>query len=49
MILLLPMLKVLVVISLLFGLWLICGSSSLFAILAIIITGGLWFKRQDLL
>ena len=47
MILLLPLLKVLIVISLLFGLWLLCGGSILFAFVSILITGCLLIKEHN--
>lgn len=49
MILLLPFLKVLIVITLLFGLWVLWGGSLLFAFLSIIITGVLLIRQQDLI
>ncbi|WP_437888030.1 hypothetical protein [Phytobacter sp. V91] len=49
MILLLPLLKVLSVITVLFGLWILCGGSVLFAFISIIITGCLVFRQQDLI
>ena len=47
MILLLPLLKVLIVITLLFGLWVVCGGSVLFAFISVIITGCLLYRQQD--
>ncbi len=47
MILLLPVLKVLAIITLLFGLWLVCGGSFLFAILAVLITGIALLRQWD--
>jgi hypothetical protein len=49
MILLLPLLKVLIVITLLFGLWVVCGGSVLFAFISVIITGCLLYRQQDLI
>lgn len=49
MILLLPFFKVLIVITLLFGLWVLWGGSLLFAFLSIIITGVLLIRQQDLI
>jgi len=46
MILLLPFFKVLMVITLLFGLWVLCGGSVLFAFLSVLITG-FTLLRQD--
>jgi hypothetical protein len=46
MILLLPFFKVLMVITLLFGLWVLCGGSVLFAFLSVLITGFM-LLRQD--
>ncbi len=45
MILLLPLLKVLIVITLLFGLWILCGGSVLFAFISILLTG--WFLHRQ--
>lgn len=47
MILLLPFIKVLIVITLLFGLWVLCGGSVLFAFISILITGYLLYRQQD--
>lgn len=47
MILLLPLLKVLIVITLLFGLWVICGGSVLFAFISILITGFLFLRQRN--
>jgi len=47
MVLLLPLLKVLIVITLLFSLWLLCGSSVLFAFVSILITAGLLVKQHS--
>lgn len=46
MVLLLPLLKVLIVITLLFSLWLLCGSSVLFAFISVLITAGLLVKQN---
>jgi hypothetical protein len=46
MVLLLPLLKVLIVITLLFSLWLLCGSSVLFAFVSVLITAGLLVKQS---
>ncbi len=47
MILLLPLLKVLIVITVLFSLWLLCGGSILFAFVSILITGFLLIKEHN--
>jgi len=47
MILLLPFFKVLMVITLLFGLWVLCGGSVLFAFLSILITGFLLLRQYN--
>lgn len=47
MILLLPLLKVLIVITVLFSLWLLCGGSILFAFIAVLITGCLLIKEHN--
>lgn len=47
MILLLPLLKVLIVITVLFSLWLLCGGSILFAFVSILITGFLVIKEHN--
>lgn len=47
MILLLPLFKVLIVITLLFGLWVLCGGSVLFAFISILITGFLLLRQHD--
>ncbi|XTZ36881.1 hypothetical protein ACQYRI_12850 [Salmonella enterica] len=47
MILLLPFIKVLIVITLLFGLWILCGGSVLFAFISILITGLLVIRQHD--
>ena len=47
MILLLPFIKVLIVITLLFGLWVLLGGSVLFAFVSILITGLLVVRQQD--
>ena len=49
MILLLPLFKVLIVITLLFGLWILCGGSVLFAFISILITGLLVTRQHDLI
>ncbi|KZE23678.1 hypothetical protein AVZ29_02725 [Cronobacter sakazakii] len=45
--LLLPLFKVLIVITLLFGLWLFCGGSILFAFLSVLITGFILFRQHN--
>jgi len=45
MILLLPFFKVLIVITLLFGLWVLCGGSVLFAFLSVLITGFMLLRQ----
>lgn len=47
MILLLPFIKVLIVITLLFGLWVLLGGSGLFAFVSVLITGLLVVRQQD--
>ncbi|AGN88204.1 hypothetical protein DFO56_10148 [Kosakonia sp. AG348] len=47
MILLLPFIKVLIVITLLFGLWVLLGGSVLFAFISIVITGLLLVRQHD--
>ncbi len=47
MILLLPFIKVLIVITLLFGLWVLLGGSVLFAFVSVLITGLLVVRQQD--
>ncbi len=47
MILLLPLLKVLIVITVLFSLWLLCGGSILFAFVSILITGFMVIKEHN--
>lgn len=47
MILLLPFIKVLIVITLLFGLWVLLGGSVLFAFVSVLITGLLVVLQQD--
>lgn len=49
MILLLPFIKVLIVITLLFGLWVLCGGSLLFAFISILITGLLVVRQHSLI
>lgn len=49
MILLLPFIKVLIVITLLFGLWILCGGSVLFAFISILITGLLVVRQHSLI
>lgn len=49
MILLLPFIKVLIVITLLFGLWVLCGGSVLFAFISILITGVLVIRQHSLI
>jgi len=49
MILLLPFIKVLIVITLLFGLWVLCGGSVLFAFISILITGLLVVRQHSLI
>lgn len=46
MILLLPIFKVLIVITLLFGLWILCGGSVLFAFISVLITGFLLLRQH---
>jgi len=46
MILLLPLFKVLIVITLLFGLWMLCGGSVLFAFISVLITGFLLLRQH---
>lgn len=46
MILLLPLFKVLIVITLLFGLWILCGGSVLFAFISVLITGFLLLRQH---
>lgn len=46
MILLLPLFKVLIVITLLFGLWILCGGSVLFAFISVLITGFLLVRQH---
>ncbi|VYU62381.1 Uncharacterised protein [Metakosakonia massiliensis] len=48
MILLLPFIKVLIVITLLFSLWVVYGGSILFAFVSIIITGCLLIRQPDI-
>lgn len=45
MILLLPFIKVLIVITLLFGLWVMLGGSVLFAFISVLITGYYWYAN----
>jgi hypothetical protein len=47
MILLLPFIKVLIVITLLFGLWVMLGGSVLFAFISVLITGLLLVRQHD--
>ncbi len=47
MILLLPLFKVLIVITVLFSLWLLCGGSILFAFVSVLITGFLLIKEHN--
>ncbi|MGY5957464.1 Phage shock protein G [Kosakonia sp. BK9b] len=47
MILLLPFIKVLIVITLLLGLWILCGGSVLFAFISVLITGVLVVRQHD--
>lgn len=47
MILLLPLFKVLIVITVLFSLWLLCGGSILFAFVSVLITGYLLIKEHN--
>ncbi len=47
MILLLPLFKVLIVITLLFGLWILCGGSVLFAFISILISGLLLLRPHN--
>ncbi len=49
MIMLLPLFKVLIVITLLFGLWLLCGGSVIFAFISVLITGCLLFRQHSLI
>lgn len=49
MILLLPLFKVLIVITLLFSLWLLLGGSVAFAFISILITGCLLLRQQTLI
>ncbi len=47
MILLLPFIKVLIVITLLFSLWVLCGGSVLFAFISVLITGCLLIRQHN--
>ncbi|MNB97235.1 hypothetical protein D3C75_444580 [compost metagenome] len=47
MILLLPLIKVLIVITVLFGLWVLCGGSVLFAFVSVLITGFLLLRQYN--
>ena len=47
MILLLPLIKVLIVITVLFGLWVVCGGSVLFAFVSVLITGFLLLRQYN--
>ncbi len=47
MILLLPFIKVLIVITLLFSLWMLCGGSVLFAFISVLITGCLLIRQHN--
>lgn len=49
MILLLPLLKVLIVITLLFGLWVLLGGTVLFAFVSVLITGLLLIRQHHLI
>lgn len=49
MILLLPFFKVLIVIALLFGLWLLCGGTVIFAFISILITGLLLIRQHNMI
>lgn len=45
--LLLPFIKVLIVITLLFALWVLCGGSVLFAFISVLITGCLLVRQHN--
>ena len=47
MVLLLPFFKVLIGITLLFGLWVLCGGSVLFAFLSVLITGFMLLRQYN--
>jgi len=47
MILLLPFIKVLIVITLLFSLWVLCGGSVLFVFISVLITGCLLIRQHN--
>lgn len=47
MILLLPLVKALIVITLLFALWVLCGGSVLFAFISVLITGCLLIRQHN--
>ncbi|STQ59413.1 Uncharacterised protein [Pseudescherichia vulneris] len=49
MVLLLPLFKVLIVITLLFSLWVVCGGSILFAFISVLITGCLLIRQQSMI
>ncbi|WP_165462583.1 hypothetical protein [Atlantibacter sp.] len=49
MIMLLPLFKVLIVITLLFGLWVLLGGTVLFAFVSVLITGLLLVKPHNLI
>lgn len=46
MVLLLPFLKVLIVITLLFSLWVLCGNSVVFAFVSVVVTAALLVKQS---
>lgn len=49
MIMLLPLLKVLIVITVLFGLWMLLGGSVLFAFVSVLITGLLLIRQHNII
>ncbi|MBB3324383.1 hypothetical protein FHW74_003918 [Atlantibacter sp. RC6] len=49
MIMLLPLLKVLIVITVLFGLWMLLGGTVLFAFVSVLITGLLLIRQHNII
>lgn len=49
MILLLPLVKVLIVITVLFGLWVLLGGTILFAFVSVLITGLLLIRQHNII
>ncbi len=47
MVLLLPLVKVLIAIAFLFGLWVLCGGSLLFAFISILLTGFMLMRHNQ--